>query len=436
MSDLTAFFQFQDPNVRYVTAGTMLLGFTAGVIGNFLVLRKRSLAGDAIAHAALPGIVLGYMLAGGRNIAMLAAGALVAGWLALWLIDRIQSWTKLGTDTALGVVLSGFFGMGMMFLSMLQDSGRGDLAGLQTFLFGQAASLVPADVQAFSVLCGVVLLTLAAAYHPLLAFTFDDVFSKVAGIRTGLLRALVNTLIVLVVVAGLQTAGVVLISAMLIIPAVAARQWSDRFLSVLMISGFVGALAGLAGSLASFLAGDIPTGPMMVLAALVQLVFSMLFAPRHGWLVRSFRSLSSVETARRENTLKALYRLEENDRQPDKVRTLREIARAQLHHPLLWIDLLRLRLAGKIHAYPGRQRGWVLTDTGRKDARRLVRLHRLWERYLTERVRLDPDHVHDSAETFEHILTPELEEKLISQLNRPPVDPHHSPIPYEENSRE
>lgn len=431
MFDFISIF-LNDPNARFVTAGMMLLGFTAAITGNFTVLRKRALVGDAIAHAALPGIVLAFLAAGGKSLIWLTGGALLSGWAAILLIDVIQHKTKLGQDAALGIVLSGFFAIGMLLLSMLQGLGRGDLSGLQSFLFGQAAALVPGDVLGFSVLCAVVLAVLASAYHPLLAFTFDESFAQSSGLRVKLMQAVLNSLQVLVVVAGLQTAGVVLMAAMLVIPSVSALQWTNRFRNVLLLSGVFGALAGLSGAVISFTTGNLPSGPLMVLSSSGILLFSMLFAPEHGWLIRALVRRGTREQARRQNTLKALYRLDEQDRQEGAVRSLRSIARAQMHHPLIWFDLLRLQMMGKVTRFPGRQRGWALTEKGRTEARRLIRLHRLWERYLTERVHFAPDHVHESAEMFEHMLTPELEERLISQLGRPATDPHHTPIPYEE----
>ncbi|HMM41711.1 MAG TPA: metal ABC transporter permease [Thermomicrobiales bacterium] len=271
-----------DYTLRNVALGSALLGIVGGVLGTFAVLRRQGLVGDALAHAALPGIALAFMLTGSRAPAVLMLGAAVSGWLGTLLILRIVRDTRISEDTALGVVLTVFFGLGIVLLTQIQHSGDANQAGLDRYLFGQAATLVAEDVRTMAVVGGVALAIVALLFKEFKLLAFDAEFAASLGFPTDRLSILLTSAIVLAVVIGLQTVGVVLMAAMLVAPAVAARQWTNRLGVMVLLSGAFGAAAGVTGAVISVTARHVPTGPMIVLCATVIVVVSLLFAPERG----------------------------------------------------------------------------------------------------------------------------------------------------------
>ncbi len=271
-----------DYTLRNVALGSALLGIVGGVLGTFAVLRRQGLVGDALAHAALPGICLAFMLSGSRAPAVLMLGAAVSGWLGTLLILRIVRDTRISEDTALGVVLTVFFGLGIVLLTQIQHSDDANQAGLDRYLFGQAATLVAEDVRTMAVVGGIALAIVALLFKELKLLAFDVEFAASLGFPTERLNVLLTSSIVLAVVIGLQTVGVVLMAAMLVAPAAAARQWTNRLGVMVLLSGAFGAAAGVTGAMISVTARHVPTGPMIVLCATALVVVSLLFAPERG----------------------------------------------------------------------------------------------------------------------------------------------------------
>jgi manganese/zinc/iron transport system permease protein len=273
---------FTDYTLRNVALGSAVLGVVSGVLGSFAVLRRQGLLGDALAHATLPGICIAFLLAGGKAPLALLLGAAISGWLGMLFIGQITRLTRIKEDAALGIVLAVFFGLGVVLLSMIQQRSGANQAGLDSYLFGQAATLVAADVRLMSILGGGALLVVALLYKELKLFTFDPAFAASLGFGVGRLNMLLTSLIVIAVVIGLQTVGVVLMAAMLVAPAAAARQWTNRLSTMVLLAGLFGASAGIGGALVSVSATRIPTGPMVILCAALIVVVSLLFAPARG----------------------------------------------------------------------------------------------------------------------------------------------------------
>jgi manganese/zinc/iron transport system permease protein len=435
------FLTLQDANVRWVLFGSILLGAGSGVLGCFAFLRKQALLGDALAHAALPGVCLSFMLFHSKNPAVLLAGAMVTGWLALRAIHVSTGNTRIKEDTALALVLSTFFAAGIVLLTRIQQSGAASQAGLDKFLFGQAAGLVQSDVV---VLGGLALALVAAVFLAFKEFkicAFDAGYAETIGINVKLVDGLLAILIVAAVGIGLAAVGVVLMAAMLVTPAAAARYWTDRLSRMVLLAGLFGALSGALGTFISFLAPRMPTGPWMVTAVTAIFAVSLVLAPRRGLLARGLLHWRNRRRTAEENLLTTLYRLGEKG--ATSVWPVRELAerrglplraaRATLRH--LESQGLVLGTAAGADAGAGGS-VWRLTASGQERAARLIRLHRLWEIYLTERLGLPVDHVHGDAEDVEHILTPELEAELERILDRPRLDPHGRPIPYPESVSE
>jgi manganese/zinc/iron transport system permease protein len=271
-----------DYTLRNVALGSAILGIVGGVLGTFAVLRRQGLLGDALAHAALPGIVLAFMLTGSKTPLVLMAGAAISGWLGTLLILRIVRDTRLSEDTALGVILTVSFGFGVVLLTRVQHSNQASQAGLDKYLFGQAATLVEEHVVTMALLGAVALALVALLFKELKLLTFDPDFAASLGFPIHRLNILLTSSIVVAVVIGLQTVGVVLMAAMLIAPAAAARQWTNRLGVMILLSALFGAASGVAGAMISVTATRLPTGPMVILCATVIVVVSVLFAPERG----------------------------------------------------------------------------------------------------------------------------------------------------------
>ena len=278
-----------DYTLRNVALGSALLGVVSGVLGCFAVLRRQSLLGDALAHAALPGICVAFLLTGSKAPLALLAGAALAGWLATLLLLTAVRETRLSVDAVLGIVLSTFFGAGVVLLTFIARRTDAHQAGLDKFLFGQAATLVAEDVATMAVLGGAALLIVAVLFKEFKLLAFDSDFAGSLGFSTRGLSILLTSLIVVAVVIGLQTVGVVLMAAMLVGPAVAARQWSNHLGRMIVLAALIGAASGLSGAWISVSDRNIPTGPVVILSLTGLVLVSLLFGSARGLVWDGFR---------------------------------------------------------------------------------------------------------------------------------------------------
>lgn len=267
-----------------VAVGAALLGTVSGALGTYAVLRRQSLLGDAISHAALPGIAIAFLLTGSKTPLILVLGAAIAGWLGTLLIMSVVRLTRIKYDSALGIVLSTFFGFGLVLHTLIQRTGNANQAGLDTFLFGQAATILERDVWTIGILGGIAIIITFVFWKELKLLVFDEGFAASLGFSTRALDILLTSLLVIAIVLGLQAVGAVLMSAMLVAPAVAARQWTNRLSVMMLLAGGFGALAGVGGTIISSSATRIPTGPTIVLCATVVVGFSIVFAANRGLL--------------------------------------------------------------------------------------------------------------------------------------------------------
>lgn len=294
-----------DPNTRWILSACMLLGLGSGVLGSFAYLRKQSLMGDALAHAALPGVCIAFMLTGTKSLLYFLIGAGIAGLIATFGIGYITRNSRIKQDTALGIVLSVFFGFGVVLLTQIQHQAGGNQSGLDKFLFGQAASLVSSDVY---VMIGMSLLLIgvcALLFKEFKLISFDSGFARGLGYPVAMLEQLLMFLIVVAVVVGIQAVGVVLMAALLITPAVSARYWTERLGVMVVLSAVFGAISGASGTLISATANNLPTGPLCVLSATCLFMVSVLFAPRRGLLSRLRMQAASRRHVGRENRMAA-----------------------------------------------------------------------------------------------------------------------------------
>lgn len=271
-----------DYTLRIVALGSALLGAVSGGLGSLAVLRRQSLLGDAISHAALPGIVLAFLLTGSKATLVLVLGAAIAGWIGTLVVIGIVRHSRVKEDSALGLVLSVFFGFGMVLLTYVQRLPDAAQAGLDRFLFGQAATLLMRDVEVIAGLGGIAVLLMLIAWKEIKLLTFDRTFGDSLGIQMNRVDVLLTTILVLAIVIGLQTVGVVLMSAMVVAPGAAARQWTDRMGQMVGLSAFFGGIAGVTGAILSSSMERLPTGPTIVLCLTAIVVLSILFAPNRG----------------------------------------------------------------------------------------------------------------------------------------------------------
>ena len=291
--------------------GTAILGAVTGMLGSFAVLRKQSLLGDAISHAALPGIAIAFLITGTKDTNVLLLGALISGLLGTFWIRGIISKTHLKSDTALGLILSLFFGFGMLLLTFIQKQPNANQAGLDKYLFGQAATLVESDVWLMAIVTGICLFVLLLFWKEFKILLFDADYTKTLGFNTNFIDVLITSFIVLAIVLGLQTVGVVLMSAMLLAPAAAARQWTDSLGIMVFLAAVFGAFSGVFGTAISATQNNLSTGPVIVIVAGVFVLVSFVFSPSRGLLFKQIRFIKNRRDLQLHNTLAFMFRIAE-----------------------------------------------------------------------------------------------------------------------------
>lgn len=423
------FFTFADPSLRYALLGSLLLGISCGLLGAFIVVRKMALVGDALSHAVLPGVALGFLWNMTKDPVAIFVGATVVGLFGTMVVGWITRTTKLKEDAALGLVLASFFAVGSCLITMIQRLPTGNKSGIDKFLFGQAAALGANDVALMAVTTTLTVLLVVLFYKEFLVLSFDAVFARAIGLPVRLLHEVFMLLLAFAVVVALQAVGVVLVSAMLITPAAAAYLLTDRMHRMVVLSALFGLFAGGAGAFFSFLGNNLPTGPFMVLGASSVFALAFLLAPRHGVVPRWWRRRSRSQRIARENTLKAIYHvLEDRDFKAEGV-TVEELA-ARRRETLEEVRTQVAALAANGLASFDEPRGAVhVTPDGWRVACAVVRNHRLWELYLTNAANYQADHVHEDAERIEHVLGEEMVRQLERRLAFPNRDPHGRAIP-------
>ncbi len=274
------FFGFEYEFAVNALVSSMLVGALCAVVGAFLVLRGMSLLGDATGHATLPGVCAAFLVVGAKDIGPMLAGALAAGFLAALLVGFLSRGRRSRPDAAIGVVLSVFFGIGIVMLSYIQNSPTAAQSGLQSFLFGNAAGVSREQLWVLAGVSAVLIVGVALAYRALTITVFDPTFARSIGVPTGLVHYGLLAALALAVVVSIQAVGVVLVSAMLIIPPSAALFVSARLPRVLIISGFIGLLSGAIGAFGSYVWEGVATGPAMVIVAGALFVIALVFGPR------------------------------------------------------------------------------------------------------------------------------------------------------------
>lgn len=357
-----------DYTLHIVALGALILGLTAGALGAFAVLREQSLMGDAISHATLPGVGFAFLLTQDKSPLTLLVGAGLAGWLGTICVKVITNSTRINKDAALGMVLSVFFGLGLVVITIVQKLPTATKAGLDKFLFGNAATLLKTDVITMAVLSFIVFLLFFLFWKEFKLLTFDSDFFQSLGLPFHKFDVLLTTLIVVSIVIGLQTVGVVLMSAMLVAPAAAARQWTDRLSIMVALSSAIGAVCGVAGAVTSSMISNLPTGPTIVVYLSTAVLCSLFLAPRRGLLwdwLRAAHHRTRIQTA---TVLKNFLILAESHKDPFHPHEM--AALNTMTHGTVKKTILDLVKKGMVHGDSDSR--WALTPYGLKEAKRLI----------------------------------------------------------------
>ena len=425
METLLEFFQFKYPNIMYVLLGSVLLSISSSIVGCFTFVRRKSLTGDVISHAVLPGICVSFIISGTKDPTLLIVGAFISSWIAILFMNHISSSSKLKEDTATGLSLSVFFGVGILLLTYIQNSNNENQSGLNTFLFGRAATLVGHDLLVFSIIALIILITVYLFFKEFVIISFDPSFAKTIGIPIGKLEIILTSITVLAVITGIQAIGLILMAAMLITPVATAHCWTNKMSTLIFLSSIFGMLSGITGAYISYIKPAMPTGPWMVTTLSIIAFFSFFFSPKKGIFIKKIKRISVKRQLLEENILKHIHRiLEEKNHffQPVSIMLLKRNFQTQS----LSKALKRLTNKGYII---NKKENIQFTKKGFEKGKHIVRIHRLWEVYLTKHLNIASDHVHEDADTIEHVITPELENELEKLLSYPKKDPHHSIIP-------
>ena len=425
-------------NTRVVVLGTMLLGLAAGMIGSFMLLRKRALLADALSHATLPGIGIAFIVmvawgGTGKWLPGLLLGALLSGVLGVAAILAIVHLTRIKEDVALGTVLSVFFGLGVAALGIIQNMQAGNQAGLESFIYGKTASMLASDATLIAIVAAVVTALCVLLFKEFSLLCFDAEYSRAQGWPVLRLDVIMMGMVVAVTVIGLQAVGLILVIALLVIPPAAARFWTDHLPTMVVTSAVFGALSGLFGSGASALVPKLPAGAVIVIVAGVFFGFSMMFGRARGVLPRYWQQRQLTTKIALQNVLRALFEFREVSGVADE--STGGVALEQLLQQRTWSRRqLRAALSG------AKNRGFVqaadggslfeLTARGLDEARRFVRNHRLWELFLLTHADTAPGLVDRDADEVEHVLEPEMIAELEALLTAEhphlamPASPH------------
>jgi manganese/zinc/iron transport system permease protein len=436
----------QDYNTRVVLFGTLLLGLCGGIVGVFMLLRKRPLLGDVVGHSALPGIAVAFIVSqiiapgSGKNLTLLALGAFfggLCGALSVLLIDR---YSKIRADAALAIALSLFYGLGAALLTVIQRMPTASAAGLNSFLNGKTASITSNDVWFFAISALVLSVVTLLLFKEFCLLCFEDEYAAAAGWPVLWLDALLLGLVVGVTIVGMQTVGLILVVAILIIPAAAARFWSDNLRHMTAISAVIGALSAGLGTILSALAPHVAAGAVIVLSGSGLFLISLLFGARRGFLWRKLNQQRLHARTGRHDLLRAAYeyvesaapdddisepRLLQARLGPDRLLQMRSWSAARLRrllHRAVRDDVMDRNSDGT----------YSLTPDGAALARRAVRNHRLWEMYLITYADVAPSHADYDADRIEHVLGTEMVRELERRLGQEddkilPASPHQLP---------
>ncbi|HEV3006965.1 MAG TPA: metal ABC transporter permease [Pirellulales bacterium] len=421
-----------DHNTAVVLVGTSLLGAGAGLIGCFAVLRGRALLGDALGHAALPGVCLAFLLLGRRSLAAMLVGAWLTGVLGILVVAALRRATRIKEDAAIGIVLSVFFGAGVALSGYIQKRvTEGSKAGFDTYIFGKAAGMLEGDLYWISAAALAALLAVVALFKELRLVTFDASFARVQGWPAASLDLLLMGLLSLIVVIGLPAVGAVLVAALLILPAAAARFWTERLGTMLVVAGSFGLSMGAAGTAISAAVSRAPTGPVIVLVGACLFGASVLVAPRRGAVARLVDHVRFRRRLLGQAMWRAVYEALEPRWPAPRPVAIDELSQRTSYQPArLQGAVRRAEHDGLLTALSDGR--YLATAAGLALAARVTRGYRLWQRFLAEQPELAGTFARLDVESADDLLPPEVVADLEAGLRRDgrlPAAPREEPTP-------
>lgn len=402
---------------------SILVGVMCGLLGCFIVLRNMAMIGDALSHAVLPGVVFGFVFAGGYNVFGFFFGAVVAGLITAVAITWFQQNFKTRSDAAIGIVFTSMFSIGVIAITTLSRRDGVHL-DLKDFLFGNVLGVSDPDLQLMIIVTVVVVISIVLFFKQLFATTFQPIVAQTMGISVKKVHYFLMLLLSFAVVASLKSVGVILVVAMLVTPASAASLLTKRLHTMLMVSTTIAIASSIIGLVFAILLGTTP-GPCMALVATGFYLSAAIFAPEQGQFFKWLRKQKREKRINREDVLKRVWKITQRDGKPAATRNDVQ-------------DLLSLSGSAISIAISGLKRDrqlniqgekLTLTESGIQEGNRLVRAHRLWETYLVQTAGMDAATIHDEAEKLEHELSDELLDEVDAWLGFPETDPHGSPIP-------
>jgi len=384
-------------NATLVAIGAALLGAASGITGTFLFLRKRALVSDAVSHATLPGVCVAFLVlvalgGDGRNLAALLIGSAVSAGIGLWCMNWLTRNTRLAEDAAIGAVLSVFFGFGVVLLTVIQTLGVGRQAGLEGFLLGSTAGMLYTDALVIAGGGAAVLFLILLTRRPMTMVAFDPEYAAARGLPVSKIDMLMMGLVMAVTVVGLKVVGLILIVALLIIPPVTARFWTERADQVVILAGILGALAAYLGAAISASAPNLPTGPIIVLMSFALFALSLLVAPNRGVLAAVLRHQRFQRRVHMRQGLLALAQ----DQTIYEPLTLRLLSRAGL-----------ARADG------------VATRSGRARAAKALRDERRWDILRRDQAQEAAAALYDGLREIETVLTPDQIAEIDRKIGTP-----------------
>lgn len=433
---------FTDPVLQAPTIACMLMCLSAALIGVIVFIQKSSLIGETLSHATYPGVILAacvlqsFHLISGKILPIFVLSfAAISAYIALKLIHYLQKRFAISQDASLCTVLAIFFGVGITLASYAQSNFSKLFVQVQTFLYGQAATMTNEYITIYAILAFIIILVIVVAHKEILVVNFDRTLANTLGIANKWIDNVISLLLVCAIVIGIRGVGLILMSGMLIAPAIVARYFSNSLKRMFLVAGLVGLFSGFMGVFLSVEIGhlatavdsvktlSLPTGPMIILVAGSACLFAIIFAPKKGVLVRCIRNYRFKNKCLVENILKSIWRI--NCHKEAHISDIAKYIPQPKWRLLISISfLVRQGWLNKtdLHSY-------TLTHEGRSKAEHIIRLHRLWEVYLVDYLGFGEEKVHKNAEEVEHFITPDLEAKLIELMDNPKQDPHNQPIP-------
>lgn len=425
-----------DPLYRGPFLGTILMSFSMALVGALMFVRKQSLIAETISHATFPGVAIGALVAAALDpfsdellFWAIFFGAFIFGVLGYLCVEKIRQSSK-KADVSLCYTLATFFAVGVLIASYMQNAHTLFYKKIQIFFYGQAATMTDTHIALYGCLSLLIVGVVFSLFRAITYVSFDPLFAKSLGLKVHALTLIILLLLVLAIVIGIRSVGIVLISGMLIAPSVAARAWTQRFSRFVMLASCIAVVAAAIGNslslmdLRRFTERYLPPGPMTVVIASCFAFVSLLISPKKGWILQIIRKCYFRSRRLQENLLKMLWKVGEQGISFAGVKDKHFASQMAV-----WICLKKLSFEGFV-VYA--QNKYFLTQEGRKKASYIVRLHRLWELYLIEFLSTEIQSVHQSAEEIEHFITPDLEVKLTKALSNPEQDPHQQPIPPKE----